>query len=62
MNKETTITFIVGEEVMINEGPFTTMKATVEKVEDQKVTLAVSIFGRKTPLTLDLHQIDKIHA
>jgi transcription antitermination factor NusG len=37
------------------------MKATVEKIEDQKVTLAVSIFGRKTPLTLDLHQIDKIH-
>lgn len=61
MNKETTITFIVGEEVMINEGPFTSMKATIEKIEDQKVTLAVSIFGRKTPLTLDLHQIDKIH-
>lgn len=61
MTKESTLSYIVGEEVMINEGPFTTMKATVEKVEDQKVTLAVSIFGRKTPLTLDLHQIDKIH-
>ena len=44
---------------MINEGPFTTMKATVEKVEDQKVTLAVSIFGRKTPVELDMMQIDK---
>ena len=61
MTKESTLSYIVGEEVMINEGPFTTMKATVEKIEDQKVTLAVSIFGRKTPLTLDLHQIDKIH-
>ena len=61
MTKESTLSYIVGEEVMINEGPFTTMKATVEKVEDQKVVLAVSIFGRKTPLTLDLHQIDKIH-
>jgi transcriptional antiterminator NusG len=62
MNKETTITFIVGEEVMINEGPFTSMKATIEKIEDHKVTLVVSIFGRKTPLTLDSHQIDKMHA
>ena len=62
MAKESTITFIVGEEVMINEGPFTSMKATIEKIEDHKVTLVVSIFGRKTPLTLDLHQIDKMQS
>lgn len=62
MTKESTITFIVGEEVMINEGPFTSMRATIEKIEDHKVTLAVSIFGRKTPLTLESHQIDKMHA
>lgn len=53
--------FSVGEEVTINEGPFSTMKATIEKIEDQKVTLAVSIFGRKTPLTLEIHQIEKKH-
>ena len=29
---------------------------------DQKVVLAVSIFGRKTPLTLEMHQIDKKHS
>lgn len=62
MTKESTVTFIVGEEVMINEGPFTSMKATIEKIEEHKVTLAVSIFGRKTPLTLESHQIDKMHA
>ena len=62
MTKESTITFNIGEEVMINEGPFSSMKATIEKIEDHKVTLAVSIFGRKTPLTLESHQIDKMHA
>ena len=58
---ETTLTFMVNEEVTINEGPFTSMKATIEKIQDQKVILSVSIFGRKTPLTLDIHQIDKRH-
>ena len=54
--------FIIGEEVTINEGPFSTMKATIEKIEDQKVTLSVSIFGRKTPLILEISQIDKKHS
>lgn len=58
---ENLLTFEVDEEVIINEGPFSTMKATIDKIEDQKVTLSVSIFGRKTPLTLDIHQIDKKH-
>ena len=58
---ESSLTFELGEEVIINEGPFSTMKATIDKIEEQKVTLSVSIFGRKTPLTLDIHQIDKKH-
>ncbi len=62
MNKKIDNIFTVGEEVTINEGPFATMKATIEKIEDQKVILAVSIFGRKTPLTLEMHQIDKKHS
>lgn len=55
------VNFVVGENVTINDGPFSTMNATIEKIEDQKVILSVSIFGRKTPLTLDIHQIDKKH-
>jgi transcriptional antiterminator NusG len=62
MNKKIDNIFTVGEEVTINEGPFASMKATIDKIEDQKVTLAVSIFGRKTPLTLEMHQIDKKHS
>jgi transcriptional antiterminator NusG len=58
---ESLLSFEVDEEVIINDGPFSTMKATIDKIEDQKVTLSVSIFGRKTPLTLDIHQIDKKH-
>ena len=61
MSNEFSLSYNIGEEVIINEGPFSTMKATVEKIQDQKVVLAVSIFGRKTPLTLELHQIDKKH-
>lgn len=51
--------FVVNEEVSIIDGPFTEMKATIEKIEDRKITLAVSIFGRKTPIVLDINQISK---
>lgn len=59
LNRKIENIFSVGEEVRINEGPFSTFVATIEKLEEQKVVLAVSIFGRKTPVTLELHQIDK---
>jgi transcriptional antiterminator NusG len=51
--------YLVGEEVVIIDGPFTEMKATIEKIEDRKITLVVSIFGRKTPVVLDINQITK---
>ena len=51
--------YLVGEEVGIIDGPFTEMKATIEKIEDRKITLAVSIFGRKTPVVLDINQLSK---
>ena len=56
---EITTTYIVGEEVKILDGPFSSMVGTIESISGQKVTLAVSIFGRKNPLVLDLTQIDK---
>lgn len=54
------LTFMVGEDVIINDGPFSSMKATIEEIKEQKVKLSVSIFGRKTPLTLELSQINKM--
>ncbi len=51
--------YSIGEEISIIDGPFSSMRAAIEKIEDQKVTLSVSIFGRKTPLVLDINQISK---
>jgi transcriptional antiterminator NusG len=51
--------FIVGEEVKIIDGPFSSMIGTIESISGQKVKVVVSIFGRKTPVELDMMQIDK---
>lgn len=51
--------FIVGEEVKILDGPFQSMVGTISKIDGQRVKLEVTIFGRKTPIELDLVQIDK---
>jgi transcriptional antiterminator NusG len=51
--------FIVGEEVKIIDGPFSTMVGKIESRTEQKVKLNVSIFGRITPLELNIAQIDK---
>jgi len=57
--KEIENPFIAGEEVKILDGPFQSMVGTIEKIEGQRVKVAVSIFGRKTPIELDVMQIDK---
>lgn len=52
--------FIISEEVKIIDGPFSSMKATIEEINGEKVKLSVSIFGRKTPLDLSIYQISKM--
>lgn len=52
--------FLVDEEIMIIDGPFNTMRATIYEINDEKVKVYVSIFGRKTPIELNLHQISKM--
>jgi transcriptional antiterminator NusG len=51
--------FVVGEEVKIIDGPFSSMLGKIESINDQKVKLSVSIFGRITPVDLNIIQIDK---
>lgn len=51
--------FLVDESVKITEGPFSSMVGTIEKIDGDKVSVNVSIFGRVTPVDLDIHQIDK---
>ena len=53
--------FVIGEEVKILDGPFTTFTGTIESITDQKVKISVLIFGRKTPVELNLLQIDRIY-
>ncbi len=54
--------FSVGEAVKIVEGPFADFLGTVEHIDEEKgkVRVLVSIFGRETPVELDLLQVSKI--
>ena len=55
------IEFVVGEFVRVKEGPFADFNGSVEDVnyEKSKVRVAVTIFGRSTPVELEFSQIEK---
>ena len=56
------VSYAVGDQVTVTEGPFATMAAVVSDVEPttQKLTVLVSIFGRDTPVELGFDQVEKI--
>ena len=60
-NAEAQITYMVGEQVKVNDGPFKDFDGIIEEVNDEKkkLNVMVKIFGRKTPLELNYDEVDK---
>ncbi|WP_422678455.1 transcription termination/antitermination protein NusG [Bifidobacterium mongoliense] len=56
------VSYAVGDQVTVTDGPFATMAAMVSDVEPttQKLTVLVSIFGRDTPVELGFDQVEKL--
>ena len=61
-NSEIMVDFEIGESVTVMDGPFSTLPASISEIniEQQKLKVLVSIFGRETPVELAFNQVSKL--